>query len=312
MPSIVIEATWAARRRHRDHLLAALLSVPRELYDAAEVDGASIWQKIWHVTLPQLRGILFITLILQLIATVAALHRAVPVHRRRAGQLDYDRAAADLPLRLPEQPGRRLRHGRRAEHDAGRLPRPCSPPSTSGSTTVAGATHHDSRDSWPDSRAGATGQRSAESSPSADCAQPAGPLVAAVHQRHDPGPRSLIVGLGPLLWLAKSAITPTQDTLRKPMALWPHGFDLGIPRDRPGPRPTSTATSSTPSGSRSGSWIVQIVVATTGGYVLSVLRPRFHRILTALVLATLFVPSIVLLVPLYLTDRQRAGSCTSR
>jgi len=49
--------------------LAALLSVPTELYDAAEVDGASIWNKIWHVTLPHLRGILFITLILQFIAT---------------------------------------------------------------------------------------------------------------------------------------------------------------------------------------------------------------------------------------------------
>jgi multiple sugar transport system permease protein len=39
------------------------------LYDAAEVDGASIWKKIWHVTLPQLRGILLITLILQIIGT---------------------------------------------------------------------------------------------------------------------------------------------------------------------------------------------------------------------------------------------------
>ena len=46
---------------------------------------------------------------------------------------------------------------------------------------------------------------------------------------------------------------------------------------------------------------MQIVVATTAGYALSVLRPRFTRLLTGLVLATLFVPSIVLLVPLYLT-----------
>jgi multiple sugar transport system permease protein len=69
MPSIVLEATWAAAGGTVIIYLAALLSVPRELYDAAKVDGASIWQKIWHVTLPQLRGILFITLILQLIAT---------------------------------------------------------------------------------------------------------------------------------------------------------------------------------------------------------------------------------------------------
>jgi multiple sugar transport system permease protein len=110
----------------------------------------------------------------------------------------------------------------------------------------------------------------------------------------------LVIGLGPLLWMLKSSITPTQDTLRMPMALWPHGFDLGY---------FMTAWTRTHIDRylmntvwiALGSWIVQIVVATTGGYALSVLKPRFHRLLTALVLATLFVPSIVLLVPLYLT-----------
>ena len=110
----------------------------------------------------------------------------------------------------------------------------------------------------------------------------------------------LVVGLGPLLWMLKSSITPTQDTLRAPMALWPHGFDLSH---------FATAWTRTHIDRylmntvwiALGSWIVQIVVATTAGYALSVLRPRFHRVLTGLVLATLFVPSIVLLVPLYLT-----------
>lgn len=84
------------------------------------------------------------------------------------------------------------------------------------------------------------------------------------------------------------------------MALWPHGFDLGYFArawtqthiDRYFLNTVWIAI---------GSWVVQIVVATTGGYALSVLRPRFARLLTGLVLATLFVPSIVLLVPLYLT-----------
>jgi multiple sugar transport system permease protein len=110
----------------------------------------------------------------------------------------------------------------------------------------------------------------------------------------------LIVGLGPLLWMVKASITPTQDTLRMPMALWPNGFDLGQ---------FATAWSRTHIDRyllntvwiAVGSWIVQIVVATTAGYALSVLKPRFHRVLTGLVLATLFVPAIVLLVPLYLT-----------
>ena len=69
MPSLVLEATWAAAGGTVIIYLAALHSVPPELYDAAEVDGASIWQKIRHVTLPHLRGILLITLILQIIAT---------------------------------------------------------------------------------------------------------------------------------------------------------------------------------------------------------------------------------------------------
>jgi multiple sugar transport system permease protein len=110
----------------------------------------------------------------------------------------------------------------------------------------------------------------------------------------------LIVGLGPLLWMVKSSVTPTQDTLRAPMALWPHGFDLGQ---------LATAWSRTHIDRyllntiwiAAGSWLVQIVVATTAGYALSVLKPRFHRILSGLVLATLFVPALVLLVPLYLT-----------
>jgi multiple sugar transport system permease protein len=69
MPSLVLEATWAAAGGTVIIYLAALTSVPPELYDAAEVDGASIWGKIWHVTLPHLRGVLLITLILQIIGT---------------------------------------------------------------------------------------------------------------------------------------------------------------------------------------------------------------------------------------------------
>ena len=69
MPSLVLEATWAAAGGTIIIYLAALTGVAPELYDAAEVDGASIWKKIWHVTLPQLRSILLITLILQIIGT---------------------------------------------------------------------------------------------------------------------------------------------------------------------------------------------------------------------------------------------------
>lgn len=110
----------------------------------------------------------------------------------------------------------------------------------------------------------------------------------------------LVVGLGPVLWLAKAAVTPTQDTLRQPLAIFPHGVDLAnlatawtrVDIDRYFLNTVVLAA---------GSWLTQLVVATTAGYALAVLKPRYGKLVTGVVLATLFVPSIVLLVPLYLT-----------
>lgn len=70
MPSLVLMATWAGAGGTVLIYLAALTGVPSELYEAAEIDGASILRRIWHVTLPQLRGILLLMMLLQLIGTV--------------------------------------------------------------------------------------------------------------------------------------------------------------------------------------------------------------------------------------------------
>jgi multiple sugar transport system permease protein len=51
--------------------LAALKSVPEQLYEAASIDGASAWQKLIHVTLPMMRNIIAITVLLSLIVTFA-------------------------------------------------------------------------------------------------------------------------------------------------------------------------------------------------------------------------------------------------
>jgi len=110
----------------------------------------------------------------------------------------------------------------------------------------------------------------------------------------------IAVGLLPLLWLAKSAITPTQDTLATPMALFPHGIAWSN---------LSHAWNDVHIGSyfvntiwvTVGEWAVQLLVATTGGYALAILKPAYAKVVSGLVLATLFVPAVVLLVPLYLT-----------
>lgn len=44
--------------------LAGLQSIPKDLYAAAEVDGAGYWRKLWHVTLPSLRPMTFLVLVL--------------------------------------------------------------------------------------------------------------------------------------------------------------------------------------------------------------------------------------------------------
>lgn len=69
MPSIVVQATWASFGTATIVYLATIMGVQTELYDAAEVDGAGIWKRIWHVTLPQMRGVILILLLLQLIGT---------------------------------------------------------------------------------------------------------------------------------------------------------------------------------------------------------------------------------------------------
>jgi ABC-type sugar transport system permease subunit len=69
MPSLVLEATWAGAGGAVLIYLAALSGVPTELYEAAELDGASVWRRLWHVTLPHLRPILLIMLLLQVINT---------------------------------------------------------------------------------------------------------------------------------------------------------------------------------------------------------------------------------------------------
>ena len=54
--SIMVLSVWQGVGFQMIIFLAGLQSIPRELYLAAEVDGAGSWQKFYHVTLPQLRN----------------------------------------------------------------------------------------------------------------------------------------------------------------------------------------------------------------------------------------------------------------
>lgn len=117
----------------------------------------------------------------------------------------------------------------------------------------------------------------------------------------------LIAGAGPILWLAKSAVSTTQDILTQPFGLWPSGIQLGNlveawNRSAIGRYMFNTVIIA------AGQAVVTLFVCTTCAYCLSVLRPKWGPWLQGAILATLFIPGIVVLVPLYLTVLNLPGT----
>ena len=68
--SLVIFSTWINMGSGTLIYLASLQSIPGELYEAAELDGAGALRRIWTVTIPQTRMILSLMLMLQIVATM--------------------------------------------------------------------------------------------------------------------------------------------------------------------------------------------------------------------------------------------------
>ncbi len=69
MPALVLMSVWGVGNTVIIYL-AGLQAVPRELYEAAEIDGASPLRKIWHVTLPGISPVIFFNLIMGIIGTL--------------------------------------------------------------------------------------------------------------------------------------------------------------------------------------------------------------------------------------------------
>ncbi|MEU8180328.1 sugar ABC transporter permease [Micromonospora sp. NPDC049047] len=70
MPAMVVASTWMSMGGAVLIYLASLQNIPGELYEAAELDGAGIWRRIRHVTIPQTRLILALMAMLQIVATM--------------------------------------------------------------------------------------------------------------------------------------------------------------------------------------------------------------------------------------------------
>jgi multiple sugar transport system permease protein len=69
--SVILVNVWYGAPFFLIMYLAALKSVPEQLYEAAAIDGANAWQKFCHITLPTMRNIIAITVLFSLIVTFA-------------------------------------------------------------------------------------------------------------------------------------------------------------------------------------------------------------------------------------------------
>jgi multiple sugar transport system permease protein len=70
IPAMVIASTWLNMGGTTLIYLASLQSIPGDLYEAAELEGAGVLRRIWHVTIPQTRLILSLMFLLQIVATM--------------------------------------------------------------------------------------------------------------------------------------------------------------------------------------------------------------------------------------------------
>jgi len=73
MACVIAVVVWAGTPLYSMTFLAGLQAIPRELYEAAEIDGASVVQQFFHVTVPRLRTIFLTTVMLSTIWTATNL-----------------------------------------------------------------------------------------------------------------------------------------------------------------------------------------------------------------------------------------------
>ena len=65
LPAIAVMEVWWGLGYHTIFFLAGLAAIPHDLFEAARVDGANEWQMFWRVTLPRLRPIMLILVVLR-------------------------------------------------------------------------------------------------------------------------------------------------------------------------------------------------------------------------------------------------------
>ena len=72
LPALALVAAWSSFGYNMLILLAGMLAIPPDYYEAAGLDGAGAWQRFWHITLPLLKPSLFFVLVLETVKSFQA------------------------------------------------------------------------------------------------------------------------------------------------------------------------------------------------------------------------------------------------
>jgi len=73
LPAIAVMEVWWGLGYHTIFFLAGLAAIPKDLPEAARIDGANEWQMFWHVTLPRLMPIMMILVVLRFGSAMAVI-----------------------------------------------------------------------------------------------------------------------------------------------------------------------------------------------------------------------------------------------
>ena len=100
---------------------AALQGIDKDLYEAAAVDGATAWQRFWHITLPLLRPIIVVILVLRTSFAFAVFEEILAITQGGPGDATWVAAwySYKIVVRAALQHRRRRRLGLRAGDDRG-------------------------------------------------------------------------------------------------------------------------------------------------------------------------------------------------
>jgi len=75
LPAIMIMSIWAGVGYNMILFLAGLQTIPAAIYEAADIDGANVWDKFWNITLPLLKPTMVFVVIMGFIASFQVFER---------------------------------------------------------------------------------------------------------------------------------------------------------------------------------------------------------------------------------------------